>query len=182
MDNILLEQREGDVVTLTINRPEKLNAMTKPLWQALGQTVERLSKDLSLRCLVLRGAGDRSFSPGNDIGEFATERANKAQAIAYGQVMHTTVKALANCPHPIVAQIHGICVAAAWRLPRSLMSASVQVQSLRRTHQESGSGDGLRRDGAVGPTGRSVPGTRDSAGGRIFGADEALQIGFVSVS
>ncbi|MGA0856435.1 MAG: enoyl-CoA hydratase/isomerase family protein, partial [Burkholderiaceae bacterium] len=67
MDNILLEQREGDVVTLTINRPEKLNAMTKPLWQALGQTVERLSKDLSLRCLVLRGAGDRSFSPGNDI-------------------------------------------------------------------------------------------------------------------
>ena len=58
----------------------------------------------------MRGAGEKAFSPGNDIAEFATERANKAQAIEYGKAMHATAAALAACPHPLVAQIHGICV------------------------------------------------------------------------
>lgn len=53
---------------------------------------------------------EKSFSPGNDIAEFATERSNKEQAMAYGKIMHQTVQALANCPHPVIAQIHGICV------------------------------------------------------------------------
>ena len=60
--------------------------------------------------MILRGAGEKAFSPGNDIAEFATERANKAQAIDYGRVMHATARALAACRHPLVAQIHGICV------------------------------------------------------------------------
>jgi enoyl-CoA hydratase/carnithine racemase len=58
----------------------------------------------------VRGAGEKAFSPGNDIAEFATERSNKAQAIAYGHVMHATLDSLARCRHPVVAQIHGICV------------------------------------------------------------------------
>jgi len=58
----------------------------------------------------VRGAGEKSFSPGNDIAEFATERADKAQAIEYGRVMHATATALLECRHPLVAQIHGICV------------------------------------------------------------------------
>ena len=65
---------------------------------------------MSVRCVIVRGAGEKSFSPGNDIAEFQTERANKAQAIGYGKVMHATVQALARCRHPLVAQIHGICV------------------------------------------------------------------------
>src|SRR5262249_56865046 len=51
-----------------------------------------------------------AFSPGNDIAEFATERANKAQAIEYGRIMHGAAHALFQCRHPLVAQIHGICV------------------------------------------------------------------------
>jgi enoyl-CoA hydratase/carnithine racemase len=58
----------------------------------------------------LRGAGEKSFSPGNDIAEFQSERSNKTQAIEYGHVMHATAAALMNCRHPLVAQIHGICV------------------------------------------------------------------------
>src|SRR4029450_4286453 len=53
---------------------------------------------------------ERAFSPGNDIAEFATERANKAQAIDYGEVMHATARALTDCRHPLVAQVQGICV------------------------------------------------------------------------
>src|SRR5207248_9098970 len=102
--------RDGAIATVVLNRPEKLNALTKPMWRELGETVGALSSDEDLRCIILRGAGEKAFSPGNDIGEFATERANKAQAIAYGHAMHTTASALANCRHPLVAQIHGICV------------------------------------------------------------------------
>ena len=77
------------------------------MWQALGDAVDALSADDGVRCIIVRGAGEKAFSPGNDIGEFATERANKAQAIAYGAVMHATAHALAACRHPLVAQIHG---------------------------------------------------------------------------
>jgi enoyl-CoA hydratase/carnithine racemase len=80
------------------------------MWRALGATIDALSAEESLRCVILRGAGEKAFSPGNDIAEFATERANKAQAIDYGRVMHATARSFAACRHPLVAQIHGICV------------------------------------------------------------------------
>lgn len=80
------------------------------MWASLGETVDRLSADDALRCLIIRGAGEKAFSPGNDIAEFASERANKQQAREYGKTMHRTADALANCRHPLVAQIHGICV------------------------------------------------------------------------
>src|SRR5438034_11478305 len=107
---LVLVSRDGAIATVVLNRPAKLNALTKPMWRELGETIGALSSDENLRCIILRGAGEKAFSPGNDIGEFATERANKVQAIAYGHVMHTTAGALANCRHPLVAQIHGICV------------------------------------------------------------------------
>src|SRR5258708_40116182 len=83
---------------------------TKSMWRMLGEAVDALSADDSLRCVIIRGAGEKAFSPGNDIAEFATARSNKAQAIEYGAVMHATARALASCRHPLVAQIHGICV------------------------------------------------------------------------
>lgn len=110
MSDLIQTQRHGAVVTVVFNRPEKLNALTKSMWRELGETITALSDDDSVRCIVLRGAGEKSFSPGNDIAEFQTERANKQQAIDYGRVMHATAMALNDCPHPLVAQIHGICV------------------------------------------------------------------------
>jgi enoyl-CoA hydratase len=110
MSDLIELQRDGAIATVVLNRPAKLNALTKPMWRELGATVKRLSADDGVRCIVLRGAGERAFSPGNDIAEFATERGNKAQAIEYGRVMHATATALAECRHPLVAQIHGICV------------------------------------------------------------------------
>jgi enoyl-CoA hydratase/carnithine racemase len=107
---LVLVARDGAIATVVLNRPAKLNALTKPMWRMLGETIAALSSDENLRCIILRGAGEKAFSPGNDIGEFATERANKAQAIAYGHVMHETLQALADCRHPLVAQIHGVCV------------------------------------------------------------------------
>ena len=108
-DTILLSIDNG-IAIVTLNREDKLNALTKAMWAKLGQVMERLAGDTSLRCVVLRGAGTKAFSPGNDIDEFESDRANVAQARDYGALMHGTLEAIATCPAPTVAMIHGICV------------------------------------------------------------------------
>src|SRR5512145_2038918 len=110
MADTILVERDGDIATVVLNRPEKLNALTKPMWQRLGDAFLELGADDAVRCILIRGAGEKAFAPGNDIGEFENERANVEQARAYGQVMTRTIDAIGHCRHPIVAQIHGICV------------------------------------------------------------------------
>ena len=110
MTEAILVERDGGIVTVVLNRPEKLNALTRPMWKRLGDVFLELSADDSLRCIVIRGAGTRAFAPGNDISEFATERSNVEQARGYGEDMRRTIEAIGNCRHPVVAQIHGICV------------------------------------------------------------------------
>jgi enoyl-CoA hydratase/carnithine racemase len=110
MSEPILLERAGAIATVILNRPEKLNALTRPMWKRLGEVFDELSRDETLRCIVIRGAGTKAFAPGNDISEFATERSNVEQARAYGEVMRDTIEAISRCPHPIVAQIHGVCV------------------------------------------------------------------------
>lgn len=114
MTDTLLVTRDGTIATVTLNRPEKLNALTKPMWQGLGAAMRELSADDGLRCIVLRGApcsdGRKAFAPGNDISEFETERSDFAQGKAYGDILHGALGAIADCRHPTVALIEGICV------------------------------------------------------------------------
>ena len=110
MNTVLTERDNDDIVTVTLNRPQKLNAFTKPMWQRMGDVFRELSKDQTLRCIVIRGAGEKAFGPGNDISEFNRERSNAEQAKSYGQIMHKTIRALKEIPHPTVAMIHGVCV------------------------------------------------------------------------
>ena len=106
---ILLE-RDATIATVVLNRPEKLNALTKEMWRRLGEAVAELGADDGIRCVVLRGAGGKAFAPGNDISEFETERHDPESAKVYGAVMHATLAALGDCRHPTVALIEGICV------------------------------------------------------------------------
>jgi enoyl-CoA hydratase/carnithine racemase len=110
MSDTILVERDGAIATVVLNRPEKLNALTRPMWRRLGDVFLELSNDDSVRCVVIRGAGTKAFAPGNDISEFATERSNVEQARAYGEDMRRTIAAMDLCRHPIVAQIHGVCV------------------------------------------------------------------------
>lgn len=108
--DVILTHHDAGIATVVLNRPEKLNALTKPMWQRLGEVFGELSADDTIRCVVIRGAGTKSFAPGNDISEFENERSNVEQARVYGRIMHATIDAIANCRHPVVAMIHGICV------------------------------------------------------------------------
>jgi len=106
----ILETRDGPIATVTLNSPAKLNALTKPMWEKLGSVMRALSADDSLRCVVLRGAGDKAFAAGADISEFARERADSKQAKLYGRLIHATMQAIAGCRHPVIALIKGACV------------------------------------------------------------------------
>jgi len=110
MGETILIERDGPIATVTLNRPDKLNALNRAMWEELGATMRRLSDNDALRCIVLRGAGGKAFAAGADIAEFATERANARQAKQYGALIHATMQAVAQCRHPTVALIEGACV------------------------------------------------------------------------
>jgi enoyl-CoA hydratase/carnithine racemase len=110
MTHPVLLSRDGAIATVTLNNPDRLNALNKAMWEHLGETMRKLSADDSLRCVVLRGAGEKAFAAGADISEFATERADSKQAKRYGDVIHETMQSVSRCKHPTLAMIHGACV------------------------------------------------------------------------
>ena len=110
MGNPVVVQREDTLAIVTLNRPDKLNALNRAMWVDLAESFEALADEPWVRCIVLRGAGTRAFSPGADISEFESQRANVTQARDYGEVMRRAIAALDGCPHPVVAMIHGVCV------------------------------------------------------------------------
>lgn len=109
MSETILQRRDGNVVTVTLNRPGRLNALTREMWVRLGAVFKGLAADQTARCVILRGAGKRAFCPGADIGEFDALRSTAVQARAYGDIIKETLFAIADCPHPTVAMIHGPC-------------------------------------------------------------------------
>jgi len=110
MTSPILVERAERIATITLNNPDKMNAMDMTMWQGISQVFSELSADDALRCVVLRGAGGKAFSAGADIEEFKRSRANAAQAAAYGQVTHHAMQAIATSKHPTLAVIEGACV------------------------------------------------------------------------
>ena len=85
MGETILVERDGAIATVVLNKPERLNALDRAMWARLGEVMRELDADEALRCIVLRGAGDKAFAAGADIAEFANERANAEQAKRYGE-------------------------------------------------------------------------------------------------
>jgi enoyl-CoA hydratase/carnithine racemase len=106
----VIVSRDGVIATVALNNPERLNALDKAMWARLGEVMRELSADDALRCVVVRGAGEKAFAAGADIAEFAKERANAKQAKPYGELIHHTMQSVARCRHPTVAMIRGACV------------------------------------------------------------------------
>ncbi len=101
---------EGEIATLTLNNPDKLNAINLAMWQQLSANMASISADRGIRCVVLRGAGDQAFAAGGDLEEFVTGRATLEQALHYHGEVAKALNAIADCPHPTVALIKGACI------------------------------------------------------------------------
>ena len=102
--------RDGEIATLTLNNPGKLNAIDLGMWLQLAENMAELAVDRDIRCIVLRGAGRDAFAAGGDLEEFLTARATLEQALHYHGQVAVALNAVADCPQPTVALIQGACI------------------------------------------------------------------------
>ncbi len=99
----------GEVATLTLNRPERRNALNEALWAALPDAIAAVEAEAAAKVLVLTGAGGH-FAAGADIAEFEAVYATRARAAAYAATVTAGVEALASFSKPALARIQGACV------------------------------------------------------------------------
>ena len=103
-DHIQVSQDDG-VLVLTLDRPDKKNALTSAMYGALADAMQAAETDTELRVVLLQGAGD-CFTAGNDLGDFAAVAAGGESAPHVGRFL----KALAHAEKPYVAAVHGLAV------------------------------------------------------------------------
>ena len=105
-DNVLISTRER-VRTLTISRPEKKNAITQDMYQAMADAIDDYTAESHVRAFVITGAGDY-FTSGNDLKDFAVQGMPRP-----GQEFHNTpgvmsfLRAVSTCPKPLIAAVNG---------------------------------------------------------------------------
>jgi len=104
----LIREREGAVVVLTLNRPDKLNALNAELLGELEAALVETSKDASVACAILTGAGEKAFAAGADIAamlEMTTE-----QARAFSERGHRVCSLIERAPFPVIGAINGFAL------------------------------------------------------------------------
>ena len=177
----ILLVRDAAIATVTLNNPEKLNALSFGMWMRLGEIMRELEADDGVRCIVLRGAGKKAFAAGADISEFEKVRTNAKVAKDYGDKIDDTMRAVKNCRQPTVAMVHGVCVGGGLEIASQC--------DLRICGASSRFGIPINKLGLVVGYGE-MQALIDLVGrataleilleGRVFGADEAREKGLVN--
>ena len=108
-DKMIGEKRSG-VGHLIFNNPEKRNATSLEMWQAAKVALDDFSEDPDVKCLVVSGAGDKSFVAGADISEFEKARSDANAAAEYARISSEGKEALKNFPKPSISMIQGYCL------------------------------------------------------------------------
>lgn len=121
-ENILLERR-GRVAIVTINRPEKLNALNIKTREELANALDELRADEEIRVVVLTGAGEKAFVAGADINEFAGRTAVQQRAVMKARNIFVTAE---EFPKPLIAMINGFCLGGGCELA---LSCDIRIAS-----------------------------------------------------
>ncbi|MCW5738454.1 MAG: enoyl-CoA hydratase/isomerase family protein [Enhydrobacter sp.] len=108
--------RQGGCVRVTLQRPEKLNALSHALIAELTGAMAALGAEEDLRCVVLTGAG-RAFSAGADVAELSGVTPDTAEAFI--RHLHGACRAVRDCPVPVIAAIDGACLGGALEIAAS---------------------------------------------------------------
>lgn len=107
--DVLLARREGSILTLTLNRPDRLNAVSQALYDRLVEELTRAEGDTDLRCIVLTGSG-RAFCAGADLKAHAERRPTEAERSRYTQSAQRANLLLQSGRTPVVAAVNGAAV------------------------------------------------------------------------
>ena len=178
-ENIIFEQK-GRVAILTINRPEKRNALNLATRKEIAQVLDTVSADPGVGVLVLAGAGDKAFVAGSDLNEFGRMSPLEAHRFldTYAQRLYTRFEEL---DIPVIAMIHGLCLGGGCELA---MACDIRIASEKAKFGQPevllgimpGSGGTQRLPRLVGQgMARELIYTGD-----VISAREALRIGLVN--
>lgn len=106
----ILARREDGIGWLTINQPEKRNAISLAMWDAIAAAADDFAADPAVRVVVMHGAGGKAFASGADISEFDKFRANADAQVEYGRRSALARKRLEAMGKPLIAMIQGFCI------------------------------------------------------------------------
>ena len=177
----ILVERDGHVARVTINRPERRNAISFAAWQSLAASFDNLAADPDVRVIVLTGAGDRAFCAGNDISEFAEKRSTPEQVEAYDRVISHAYEVIGGIDKPLVARVRGFAVGGGFELMQ-LCDLQIASAGARFAMTPARLGLGYKLADVQLLVDRTGPrAAREMLfTGRLFDAAEAERMGFVT--
>ncbi|WP_018613025.1 enoyl-CoA hydratase/isomerase family protein [Segetibacter koreensis] len=108
MYQTLLTSLENHIFAITINRPDKLNALNHSVMQELSEVFDEVQKNAAIKSVIITGAGPKSFVAGADISEFLELSVDEAKSLA--QKGHSVFKKIENCPKPVIAAVNGFAL------------------------------------------------------------------------
>lgn len=108
MGTTLITERDGALAVLTLNRPDKLNALNAELLGELDAALAELSRDTSIGCAILTGAGEKAFAAGADIA--AMLPMTTEQGRAFSEMGHRICSRIEHAPFPVIGAINGFAL------------------------------------------------------------------------
>jgi 2-(1,2-epoxy-1,2-dihydrophenyl)acetyl-CoA isomerase len=180
MSELVLLDIDGDVATLTLNRPERHNSLVPELLHALLEAIGRLRARPELRAVVLQANG-RSFSTGGDVRAFYDSADRMLYAGEIVGLLNQAVLALIELPAPVVAAVHGIVTGGSLGL---LLSSDIVLATPGASFTPYYTTVGFSPDGGWATLLPALVGRRRAAEAllldRTIGAEEALAWGLVT--
>lgn len=116
-EDFLIIEKQERVGTIIINRPERRNALSPLMLFKMAELFGELQKGDEIRCVVVRGAGDKAFSAGYDISDLPVDLTPEmAEAFRTKNPLRTALKAIIDFPYPVIAMINGHAIGAGCEL------------------------------------------------------------------
>jgi enoyl-CoA hydratase len=106
----IIARKEGPVGWLIFNNPERRNAVSVDMWEAIPGVLSQYESDPEVRVIVLAGAGDKAFVSGADISQFEKERSSADAVQRYEELAEGAAAKLQSCDKPLIAMIRGYCL------------------------------------------------------------------------
>lgn len=106
----IIVAKDGAIGRLTLNQPERRNAITYEMWQAIPVVLADFMADTTIRVIVVDGAGGKAFSAGADVSQFGDKRTGEDAVAAYARAVETACMDLATVAKPTIAKIEGFCI------------------------------------------------------------------------